>query len=118
MFSFSPLSSFKDPFIRGFLLTNLIADDKSKTIRWAFNLDAIEHMLTSEFHEIAPEKQYNGPVLLIHGGKSEFVNDKAIDDMRKLFPKLEVSCIPGASHYLHVEKPNEFLDVLIKFVNS
>lgn len=36
--------------------------------------------------------------------------------IREIFPKAEFVYIPDASHYVHAEKPREFLDVLNKFL--
>lgn len=60
---------------------------------------------------------YNGPTLLIYGGKSEYVDDNQIVKLNQHFPNLKTHCIKDGTHYLHVEKASEFLEHTIKFIN-
>lgn len=36
----------------------------------------------------------------------------------KLFPKAELKYIEGAGHWVHAEKPNEFLKITMDFLNK
>ena len=37
-------------------------------------------------------------------------------DIKILFPRAKISHVPGAGHWVHYEKPNEFIQVLLQFL--
>ena len=39
-----------------------------------------------------------------------------MNEIRKLFPKAQLEMVPGASHFVHACKPNEFLEIVHKFL--
>jgi pimeloyl-ACP methyl ester carboxylesterase len=39
-----------------------------------------------------------------------------MNEVRKLFPKAELLVIPGATHFVHTDKPEEFIDVVRNFL--
>ncbi len=39
-----------------------------------------------------------------------------MNELRKMFPKAELEMIPGAGHFVHADKPKEFLEIVKKFL--
>ena len=39
-------------------------------------------------------------------------------DILRLFPNSAVAHVPGAGHWVHSEKPYEFLDMVLQFLKS
>jgi esterase len=61
---------------------------------------------------------YEGPVLLVVGGGSDFVS---MDDYRhlfSLFPRARVETIPEADHWLHASAPEAFREKLRRFLQE
>ncbi|XP_066262122.1 sn-1-specific diacylglycerol lipase ABHD11 isoform X3 [Euwallacea similis] len=61
--------------------------------------------------------QYEGPVLFVGGGKSDYIQRSDYPKILQLFPKAELKYIEGAGHWVHAEKPNEFLKITMEFLN-
>lgn len=99
------------------MLTNII-EEKGK-IRWQFNLEAFQKSFRDgDIAKVKIEGIFEKPTLLVRGEKSNYVDESALGELRQHFPNLIVESIPGANHYLHVEKPNEFLDATINFLDK
>lgn len=102
---------------------------------WRINIPT----LMASFEEIATfppidAYRFEGPVLFIGGGASDYIQygfkyllilfDLLIsrktdhDQILKMFPKAEFQYIEGAGHWLHSEKPTEFLQHTIDFLNK
>lgn len=104
--------------VRAFLLKNLYRT-REKQFKWKLNLPVlqlnIEKVLEgfesykSEFQEL------NQPVLFIKGGASEYIQQKDVVSLPKYFRNAKVVTIPEASHWVHAEKPLEFLQVVKEF---
>jgi pimeloyl-ACP methyl ester carboxylesterase len=104
--------------LRAFLLQNLIL--KEGRYQWRFNLDAIErdmqHIMGFPVvpHTPAPQP----PALFICGGRSEFVTPAHHADIRHLFPNARIVTLPQSSHWLHVEQPDRFMEIVTGFLQA
>lgn len=101
--------------VRAFLLQSL--DVKGK--RWLLNLDALE----AEMSKIigwpdAPSGRFEGPVLMLSGAASDYVQPAHRDAIKGYFPRARFAKIPGAGHWLHAEKPREFEASARAFLNA
>jgi esterase len=92
--------------VRAFLLQSL--DMKSTPPRWMFNIDVLAAQMPDiiGFPEI--EARFDGPVLFLSGGASDYVLPAHHARILELFPQAEFRQIAGAGHWLHAEKPREF----------
>lgn len=101
-----------EPGVDDFLLQSL--DMKEK--RWRLNLD----VLAAEMDKIIgfPEVtgQFDGPTLFLSGGNSDYVQPDARPRIKSLFPAAKFAKIPGAGHWLHAEKPREFVAAVSTFL--
>lgn len=99
--------------MRQFLLTNLVRDDATGAFRWQANIEALHASLPHiRQNSLLETDRYHGPVLLVRGAKSDFIEDGDADEMLHWFPKLQEAIIPKAGHNVHVENRAGFLEVL------
>ncbi len=101
-----------DPMLRAFILQNLVVEDR--TARWRLNVQALQSGMD---HLIGWPADLAGlsadlPVLSLYGGASGYVEDAARAAISRQFPNAEFHAIPGAGHWLHAEKPAEFLSAV------
>lgn len=100
------------PMLRAFLLQSLTIRDGEAG--WQLNLDALETGMgaITGWPEDLSGKSYEGPSLFIYGGASEHEVAKSEPLIRELFPQAELQELAGAGHWLHAEKPAEFLEAV------
>ena len=64
------------------------------------------------------EGRYDGPALFVAGGTSEYVDPDDIDDIQRLFPHATLESIDEAGHWLHVERREEFTNLVSGFLSE
>ena len=100
---------------RQFLLKNLQRlEDQSYT--WRINLKAIQKHTSGIGQGISGNYFYDQPTLFIRGGDSNYILDEDIPRIRKIFSEVSIITIPGASHWVHTEKPEEFMAAVRAFL--
>lgn len=92
--------------VRAFLLQSL--DLTSSPPRWRLNLDVLAAQMADIIGFPAIDAQFNGPVLFLTGGVSDYVRAEHHNRILRLFPQAEFRQIAAAGHWLHAEKPREF----------
>lgn len=101
-----------EPGVADFLMQSL--DIKEK--RWRLNID----VLAAEMDKIIgfPEVsgQFDGPTFFLSGATSDYVKSDYRSDVKQLFPTAKFAKIPGAGHWLHAEKPREFMATVSAFL--
>jgi esterase len=107
-------SSLPDSALRAFLLTNLHRVEDSR-YRWKMNLEALQAARADTRAEIKAPAPYGGPVLFLRGENSVYLKDADLPGIKALFPGATLETLPGAGHWLHVDKPLEFKDKISKF---
>jgi len=109
--------SISDPFVRGFLLQNLVQDPSDNSFKWRVNLNTLEKCLGEIMGHTFDDQQFVGETFFIRGTNSPFVQPSYYPLIKQMFPHSEVKEVKG-SHYLHSENRAEFLDVLVPFLNK
>ena len=76
--------------------------------------------LTAEVPVFGREEasKISASTLLIHGTESPAVLHAIVDRLGKAIPKSEISTIPGAAHFPHFEKPQEFNQLVLGFLSK
>lgn len=105
-----------DESLRGFLLSNLREKSDKSGYEFSFNVDAIESNLNEMYSSQNIDGKYEGSALFIAGSNSDYITKEDVPTINKLFPNNQLQCLKGAGHWLHYEKPNEFLDILKQFL--
>jgi esterase len=110
--------SIEDATLRGFLLHNLLFEEAGP--RWQINLDVIPPSMPGlmKFPFEPGSCQFTGPVMLIGGGKSDFVLPEYHKAVRGFFPAADIQMIDGAGHWVHAQKPEEFGRFVIEFLSA
>lgn len=105
----------QSPVLRQFLLSNLVqVHDK---FRWRINLESISDNFNDHISLFPPvQSVYQGPTYFIGGGNSLFLKPEHHETIKLIFPSAKFDYIPGAGHWLHAEKPNEFLKLVTQFL--
>lgn len=98
-----------DPMMRSFLLQNLVVEDGAA--RWRLNLPVIEREMPAltGWPDDWPHASHDGPALFLRGGASDYVPPESRPVIERLFPAADLQAVEGAGHWLHAEKPAEFL---------
>jgi esterase len=104
-----------DERITNFLLKNLHWKDRS-SLGWKANLEVIHANLQEVFRAVDTLDPFEKPTLFLRGGKSNYITDSHLPIIEHMFPKSDVKTIEGASHWLHAEKPEEFVQLLREFL--
>ena len=101
--------------IRQFLLKNL-EKNGSKGFRWRMNLTAITTNYPLLMADLQAESSFTGEVIFVRGGLSDYIKPEYHERILELFPRAQFSAIPSAGHWLHAEKPMEFVDIVKRFL--
>ncbi|MBY0427044.1 MAG: alpha/beta fold hydrolase [Cytophagales bacterium] len=102
---------------RQFLLKNLYRTDEGK-FAWRFNLDVIASQIDNIGEELSDSYTTEIPTLFIKGENSNYIQDKDTEQIKHIFTHSEIVSIPGAGHWVHAEKPTEFLSALEGFIQK
>jgi len=119
----------QDDLLRQFLLSNLTKVNKDH-YRWKVNLPVIEDSLDKDFPDT--DKQYNGRTLFVGGELSHYIRLEVqilviilvlllyskihLSKISQLFPSSSLKYVRGAGHWVHFEKPQQFLHLVINFL--
>lgn len=95
-----------DPTLRTFFTQSL----DLKAGKWRLNLDVLETEMPKvmSFPENI-EGQFEAPTLFLSGANSDYVLPDYRPRIRGLFPKAQFVKMSGVGHWLHAEKPAEFV---------
>ena len=101
--------------IRQFLLKNLYWSSKEK-LALRLNIDILKDKLSevSDFDDIT--KNYKGHSFFLFGEKSEYYHKNDDFIIKKNFPNSKISIIRDASHWVHVENPEDFFNEIKSWI--
>ena len=108
---------FEEVSFRSFLMQNLKMDEK-KSFYWRVNLTSLirNSVAISEFPVI--DGVSNTEALFLYGELSEYGVMEHKDTIKESFPLSEFAPVAKAGHWVHVEKPIKFLEIVTKFLKS
>ncbi len=101
--------------VRRFLLKG-ISQDAPGSLRWKFNLPVLHEHYSELTEALASERHCDKPALFIRGGKSDYILDDDLPQIRELFPRAELETIPEASHWVHAECADKFIKSVENFL--
>ncbi len=108
------------PRIRKFLLKNLQRNQSDKSFYWMLNLEGLWNSIDNILEGIDPDmvSPLTGfPVIFIRGSESGYIGKEDIAVIRRIFPYAEIETIEGTGHWLHAEKPEEFMEIVNEFLD-
>lgn len=101
--------------VRQFLLKNL-SRRKEGGYQWKMNLPVLHENYQEILKGIESDSTFDNPTLFLRGGNSDYVQDEDFEAIQDLFPNSELETIKGAGHWLHAEKPTEFIQHVRAFL--
>mgnify|MGYP006195830997 CR=1 FL=1 len=101
--------------VRQFLLKNMYWKEKDQ-LAWRFNLDVIANKIENVGVEIKASFPFSEPTLFVRGERSNYVLDEDLADIKNKFPNMKLETIVGSGHWIHAEKPKEFMQVIESFL--
>ncbi|XP_022106071.1 protein ABHD11-like [Acanthaster planci] len=100
-----------------FILTNVV--ERDGRCQWRFHLDGLEAGIQDILAELPTcHTRYDGPVIFIRGGRSSYVRVENLPAIKMLFPTATITTVEGAGHFVHSEKPAEFMQAVVPFLRS
>jgi pimeloyl-ACP methyl ester carboxylesterase len=101
--------------IRAFLLQSLRFEADPPEWRLALPEIAAAMPVIEDF-DPPPGARFERPTLVMAGGQSDYIRPEHHAVFRALFPHVRFSTVPQAGHWLHAERPAEFLALLEAFL--
>ncbi|GAB4016208.1 alpha/beta fold hydrolase [Spirosoma migulaei] len=103
--------------VRQFLLKNLYRNEQGG-FDWRINIPVIERELHGIGEELTNPSVVTDPTLFIRGSESPYIVDEDIPAIKRIFPNSQIETIQGAGHWVQAEKPVEFVETLMAFLNA
>ena len=102
--------------LQQFILKSMICKDN--TCRSCINISAItqSYSFISDAPSTVDQDPLNISSLFVRGSDSDYVLDSDFELIRGCFKPVHFVTIPNASHWLHAEQPDFFLDVVKQFL--
>jgi len=101
--------------VRQFLLKNMYWVEPGKRLAWRMNLDTLEKEMPNILVAL-PETQANMQSLFLYGTRSNYVLEEDQEAIEAMFPYATFQGIEDAGHWVHAEKPQEFVDAVLQFL--
>lgn len=105
-----------EPDVRQFLLKNLQRKPEGG-FKWKLNLQAIDKNIRNIGLPLQVEGTFEKPTLFVRGSRSNYIRDDDFDRIREIFPAAEFETL-DAGHWVPAEKPQEFVEVVTRFITS
>ena len=105
-----------DAGLRAFFLQSL--DLRSDPPQWRLNLPVLAAEMDKIVGWPGTSGQFDYPTLFLTGALSDYVRPEYRDTILNLFPKARFAKLPGASHWLHADRPREFEETVRVFLGA
>lgn len=91
-------------------------DVEDGNLRWLLNLDALDRNMQPIIGFPHMPGTFPTDTLFIRGGDSDYVDGTGETEIMRLFPNATIRTIDGAGHWLHADKPREFMTILSEYL--
>lgn len=95
----------EDKTLQTFFTQSLDVNEK----RWRLNLDVLDREMPKVLGFPEIDSVFEGPTFFLSGADSDYVTQEYRPTIREKFPKARFAKIRDAGHWLHAEKPREFV---------
>jgi esterase len=102
---------------RQFVLKSLERTEEGK-YEWKFNLKTLFQDYDEIIKSIEIKTTYDNPALFVKGELSAYIKEEDMEKIYQLFPSATLESIGGAGHWIHADKPKEFFETVLNFVNT
>jgi len=100
---------------RQFLLKSLYWIEPGQ-LAFRFNLPVFNIQIEQIGTALPATALFENPTLFIRGGNSNYILDSDFEGIKHHFPKAIFNTISNVGHWLHAEKPEDFLKLTLKFL--
>ncbi len=101
---------------RMFLMKNLAIDRDTKQYSWQMNLEVLDKHYDKLNQAMPDDARFDGPVLFIRGGRSNYIRDEDRDLIEHHFPNARVLTIKDAGHWVHADQPAIFGESVVTYL--
>jgi pimeloyl-ACP methyl ester carboxylesterase len=111
--------SIRDESTVQFLLKNLYWTEGAQSkLGWRFGLNELDAGMENIGKEFAPGHELETEILFIKGERSGYISDDDETSIKSIFPKAVFEVIKDSGHWVHAEKPEEFLKACLAFLEK
>lgn len=103
--------------IRNFIIKNLYKNEK-QSFSWKINLEVLLKNSGEMLMDFNNKNTFKKPSLFIRGGNSDYISEEDIPKLKYHFPNYRFITIEGATHWVHADKPREFIETVLGFLGS
>jgi pimeloyl-ACP methyl ester carboxylesterase len=100
------------------LLLKNIQWNEEQHLSWKFNLKTIVENWYKVGTTFGIKENILVPALFIRGEKSNYILDSDIPQIKTYFPNSTIKTIAGAGHWVHTDKPEDFMQTVREFINE
>lgn len=100
--------------IRQFLLMNLVK--RNEQLKWQLNLTVLAQQYPKLIEAVCEGISIKRSSLFIRGALSEYIEDDDVTLIKQQFSDTNIVTIEKAGHWVHAEKPDEFLSTVEAFL--
>lgn len=101
--------------VRQFLLKNLVRNDEGG-FNWRMNLPVIDQNIENVGYTLPDGVQLDVATLFVRGANSNYIDEEAEKKIDLHFTNYQLETIENAGHWVHAEKPKEFLEMITNFI--
>ncbi len=99
-----------------FILKNLTISKHTQRYEWRMNLPVIHAHYEDILAFLPPAAPFEGHTLFLRGAGSNYINPAEWADCLRYFPHAQLAEIADAGHWVHADKPQDFVNALIDFI--
>ncbi len=103
--------------VRQFILKNLDRD-KDGNFFWKINLPVLYNDYSNITQGIIPSGLVHNEILFLKGSKSHYIDQNDIHYIRQNYEHSRIMEIQDAGHWIHADKPNELLKIMLNFFQA
>ena len=114
------LEKIPDEKTRGFILKNIQRTTENSFI-WKLNAESLRKNLDNIMEGIERQTDYSQqisgfPVIFLKGADSDYLPTADFRDILKIFPAADFKEVPGATHWIHVDRPDAVVKYIMKLL--
>jgi pimeloyl-ACP methyl ester carboxylesterase len=104
-----------EPGVRQFLLKNLYRNSENR-FDWRINLGVIDRNIENIGEALSDTIRITIPTLFVKGSLSNYIGKQDEELIHKMFPNSKIETVEGAGHWVQAEKPQEFIEIIRRFL--
>ncbi|KAF9404425.1 hypothetical protein BGZ94_004190 [Podila epigama] len=105
--------------VRQFLLTNLKRNASGDGYSFRVPIETLGDSLEKlgQFDFVPGKDRFDGKTLFIRGGRSGYIKEREMGLIKDFFPQARIETL-DTGHWVHAEKPEEFLKLVTEFATE